>query len=354
MRVESSVTSVSWIPREAIEGYTRLPWDLGIAHYDLPPPDVLDDPEGLLTSDAARFANELRAWIEVENGQITDYGQVGRGHIGNTRMRLAGVRLQFWAVPFPDLQPAPEVGDGWVRFVQTAGGRPGMPVPRRVRDRPYLRIVGPTVWSTLALTIRTDGSSGFEVVGASSFPRHWIYDHAGRLAAKTGLIDFHKWHLEASPQHSPWGEEESPAIVTAVESVLERQLSRLIIGANPPFRRLRPSESLVKQGEPGDELFLLFDGVLAVEVDGQVITEVGPGAILGEMALPQGGRRTATLRAVTPCRVAVVPGERIDRKALEELAKDRTPDPTAPGAGAVPGPNRHDRIGRRANNPDRS
>ena len=99
------------------------------------------------------------------------------------------------AVPFPDLRPAPEVGDGWVRFVQTAGGRPGMPVPRRVRDRPYVRIVGPTVWSTLALTIRAEGSADFEVVGASSFPRHWIYDHAGRLAAKTGLIDFHKWHL---------------------------------------------------------------------------------------------------------------------------------------------------------------
>jgi hypothetical protein len=99
MRVESSVTSVSWIPREAIEGYTRLPWDLGIAHYDLPPPDVLDDLEGLLTSDAARFANQLRGWIEVQDGQITDYGQAGRGHIGNTRMRLAGVRLQFGRSP---------------------------------------------------------------------------------------------------------------------------------------------------------------------------------------------------------------------------------------------------------------
>jgi hypothetical protein len=110
MRVESSVTSVSWIPREAIEGYTRLPWDLGIAHYDLPPPDVLDDLEGLLTSDAARFANQLRGWIEIQDEQITGYGHAGRGHIGNTRMRLAGVRLQFWAVPFPDLRPEPEVG----------------------------------------------------------------------------------------------------------------------------------------------------------------------------------------------------------------------------------------------------
>jgi hypothetical protein len=333
MRVESSVTSVSWIPREAIEGYTRLPWDLGIAHYDPPPPDSLDDLSELLASDAARFANELRAWVEVEDGRITHHRQTGRGHIGRTRMQLPGVRLQFSAVAFPDLRPEPEVGDGWVRFVQTAGGRPGMPVPRRVHDRPYLRVAGPTVWSTLALTIRADGSSDFEVVGASPFPRHWIYDSAGRLAAKTGLIDFHKWHLEASREHSPWGDEESPAIVTAVETALERQLSLLIIGGDPPFRKLRPGQALVEQGEPGDELFLLFDGVLAVEVDGQTIAEVGPGAILGEMAVLRGGRRAATLRAVTPCRVAAVPGDRIVPQALEELASGRTPDTTGQDGG---------------------
>jgi CRP-like cAMP-binding protein len=63
--------------------------------------------------------------------------------------------------------------------------------------------------------------------------------------------------------------------------------------------------------------------VLRVEVDGKPVTEVGPGAIVGEMALLHQGRRTATLRAVTPCRVAVVPKDRIDRQALEEVAKGR-------------------------------
>jgi hypothetical protein len=334
MRIESSVTSVSWIPREAVEGYTRLPWDLRIAHYDPPPPDPLEDVATLLTSDAARFANELRAWIEVTDGRITDHGQAGRGHIGATRMRLGGMRLQFPAVAFPELRPEPEVGDGWVRFVQTAGGRPGMPAPRRVRERPYVRVVGPTVWSTLALTIRADGSSDFEVIGASSFPRHWVYDHAGRLAAKTGLIDFQTWYAGASPEHSPWGGEESPAIVTAVESALEHQLSVAVIDAKPRFRRLEPGQTLVEQDDPGDELFLLFDGVLAVEVDGQPVTEVGPGAILGEMALVGGGRRTATLRAVTRCRVAVVPGESIDRAALEEVARGRTAGPGDPSPSA--------------------
>lgn len=331
MRTESCVTSVSWIPREAVDGVTRLPWDLGIAHYDLPPPDTIEEPAELVAGDAARFANELRGWIEVEGGRITAFGQGGGGHIGATRMRLAGLRIQFSAVAFPELRPEPEVGDGWVRFVQTAGGRPGMPAPRRVRDRPFVRIVGPTVWSTLALTVRADGSSDFELVGASSFPRHWIYDRTWRLAAKTGLIDFRSWYAQASPEHSPWGDEESPAIVTAVESAMERDLSLLILGNDPPFMKLLPGETLVEQGAPGEELFLLFDGVLAVERDGETIAEVGPGAILGEMALLEGGRRTATLRAVTACRVAIVPSDRVDHRRLEELAGGRNQDGEAQG-----------------------
>jgi CRP-like cAMP-binding protein len=43
------------------------------------------------------------------------------------------------------------------------------------------------------------------------------------------------------------------------------------------------------------------------------------------MALLRDGRRMATLRAVTPCRIAVVPKDQIDRQALEELAKGRMP-----------------------------
>ena len=98
-----------------------------------------------------------------------------------------------------------------------------------------------------------------------------------------------------------------------------------VIDARPRFRRLQAGRTLVQQGDPGDELFLLFDGVLRVEIDGRPVAEVGPGAIVGEMALLREGRRMATLRAVTPCRVAVVPKERIDRQALEEIAKGRMP-----------------------------
>jgi hypothetical protein len=38
-RIEASYTSISWIPSEAIGGLAWVPFDLGIGHYDEPPPD---------------------------------------------------------------------------------------------------------------------------------------------------------------------------------------------------------------------------------------------------------------------------------------------------------------------------
>jgi hypothetical protein len=43
MRIESSVTSLSWIPLGATEGFNRLSFGLRVAHYDPPPPEVLGD-----------------------------------------------------------------------------------------------------------------------------------------------------------------------------------------------------------------------------------------------------------------------------------------------------------------------
>jgi hypothetical protein len=328
MRLESSVTSLSWIPQGATEGFNRLTFGLlCVAHYDPLPPDVLGDLDELLGAGRVRFANRLEAWIEVEDGCIVDAGLAGGGRSGKTRVGYGPASIAFASVPMPDLRPEPEIGPGWARFVQTAGGVVGIPTPRRVRHPPYVQITPSIPWTTLALTIHADGTAEPRLAGASPFPRHWVYDHSGRLVAKSGFIDYDAWWREAFGTHTPWGAEDSAPIVTAVESALERQLSVAVIDAKPEFRRLKAGRALVQQGEPGEELFLLFDGVLQVEVDGKPVTQVGPGAILGEMALLQEGRRTATLRAVTPCRVAVVPKDRIDRQALEEIARGRMPHP---------------------------
>ena len=322
MRIESSVTSITWIPSEAIAGMPKIPFELGITHYDDPPPEQIDDLEELRRVDAFREANELRAWIEVEGDEIVGHGYSGNAYIGVTRMKLVGRQLAFPAVQYPLLQADPEVGDGWVKFRQSAGGHMGLPAPRRVRGRPFFRITSASAWTTLELILYADGTSKSALVGASPFPRHWVYDENGKLVEKSGTIDFEKWYRESHGQHTPWGDEDSPALVTAVESELERELSASIMrsGAKLDRRKLKPGDTLVEQGAEGDELYLLLDGMLEVDIDGEPIAEVGPGAILGERALLEGGRRTATLRATTPARVVVVPADAISPDALPELA----------------------------------
>src|SRR6187431_1802564 len=111
MRYESSVTAISWIPSEAIEGMPKLPFELGIGKYDEPPPDRLEegDLERLRDEDRFREANLLRAWIEVDDDHhIVGYGHEGGGLVGSTTFRLP-FKVTFRGVAFEVLQPEPEV-----------------------------------------------------------------------------------------------------------------------------------------------------------------------------------------------------------------------------------------------------
>lgn len=336
MRLEGAVTSVSWIPSESVTGSVyRVPFEVGFAHYDAPPPDHLDDVDALLAADRARFCNRLRAWVEVEDGRVVAHGHDGSGAIGSTTVRLGPKDLTFAAMSLPDRRRAEPVGDTAVRFEQTAGGRTGVPAPRRVSHPPYVQYLAPTAWTTLALTLHADGRQELELVGASPFPRHWVYDGEGRLTSKSATIDYPRWSTEAFGRHTPWGDTDSPAFVTEVESALERELSVRIMrsGTTPQTRRLVQGERLTTQGELADELYLLLDGMLAVDVDGQTLAEIGPGAVLGERAVLEGGRRTASLSALTPCRVAVAPRDTIDLDALHELSAGHRREDAPPDEG---------------------
>src|SRR5919204_2838355 len=176
MRIESSVTSISWIPSEAVPGVMKLPFEAGPLHYDDPPGDRLPDLSALAINRNIRFANELRAFIDVEDGRIVRHGHLGRGWMGVTHVGFAGRGVRFPAVALPDIQPEPSVTEGAVRFHQTTGGKPALPLPRRVNRPPFVQITPPVVWTTLALTLHADGRVEPDVIGASPFPRHWIYD----------------------------------------------------------------------------------------------------------------------------------------------------------------------------------
>jgi hypothetical protein len=317
------VTSISWIPSEAVVGSMKIPFETGMAHYDPPPPDRIDDLVALRDADRFRFANLLSGWIEVDGGDIVGHGTGGGGLMGSTEVKIGPVLRRFEAVGLPDLHPEVERGDGWVRWRQTAGGRTGVPAPRRVRRRPFLQWQAPLVWTTLSLTLHADGSAEGRLEGASRFPRHWVYDAEGVLSQKSGLADFRDWYRRSFGRHTPWGEQDSEALVTAVETALERSFSNHIMRGptKPSIRQVKAGSALVRQGDRGTEVFLVLDGVLRVEHDGERLAEYGPGAILGERAHLEDGGRSSTLVAVTPCKVAAVEAAQLDRAALEELAQ---------------------------------
>ena len=183
-------------------------------------------------------------------------------------------------------------------FRQTVGGRTAIPLPRPVPHPPFVRWQAPLVWTTLALTMNADGSSDAQGAGPSAFPRHWVYGTDGAVAWKSALTDERTWMRHSFGERTPWSDRDREALVTEVESQVERQLSTDIMrgGAKPEIRRLPDGSLLTRQGDPGDELYLLLDGVAVVEVDGRAVAEVGPGAVVGERASSRrdcGPRRSA-------------------------------------------------------------
>ena len=104
------------------------------------------------------------------------------------------------------------------------------------------------------------------------------------------------------------------------------------LGAIPPFTgldegvlaavaeasrvlRIGPGDHLVETGEVADALYVVLSGHLAAlaepaDPDHTALARLGPGAVIGEIAVLSGGRRSATLRALEDAEVAAIDGER--------------------------------------------
>lgn len=332
-RHDARITTVSWIPSEAVTGGSKAIFAT-VAHYDDPPPDRIDGAttadqlatlEQWRAEDRFRFVNQLAAWVDVDDaGTIVDAGYDGTSMIGATTLGPGGRGVTFQAVPLPVLQAEPEIGPGSVRFVQSFGGRTGVPGPRRVNRPPFVQFWAPLVWTTLSLTIGADGTVQSELTGCSPFPRHWVYDPSGALVAKSGTTDFKEWYRNVLKDSTPWGDADSEAVVTAVESAAERDLSRRIMreGRSPKVRKIKSGTVLMRQGDEATEVVLLLDGVVSIDVDGEVVAELGPGAILGERAVIEHGRRTSTVTATTDCRVAIADAADLDEEALRAIGAE--------------------------------
>jgi CRP-like cAMP-binding protein len=75
---------------------------------------------------------------------------------------------------------------------------------------------------------------------------------------------------------------------------------------------------LVREGDPGDSLILIRNGEAAVTQGGRTLRRLGPGDVLGEISLIDGGSRTATVTATTPIDALVV-GRAGFQRLMEEF-----------------------------------
>ena len=322
-RIERQATSLSWIPSDSIPSLVRLPFEKGMMHFDPPPPLTLSDLDGMRRRGEFRFANQLGAWVDVEDGQIRNCGYAGSGLImGLTPLSAGPFRVLLPTKANPVIRHAPQVVGEEATFVQTTGNRPGFSFVRPSLHRPFLLTKPFNIWTTIELTIGADGQSRQRLTGASPFPRHWLYDTEERLAEKATLTRFQVWFRTVFGTHSPWGGENEIPVVSDPETKLERTLSEQIMqgGARPEVHSLRAGEFLFRQEEEGMSIAVILDGDFEVRVDDRVVGHVGPGTVVGERAPLEGGRRTSSLCATTDCRVAEVPSDTFSPEVLGELA----------------------------------
>ena len=307
---------------------TRLAFDAGFTHYDDPPPAELGDLEELRAADRFRFANVLRAWIEVDDaGRITGGGYGGGGLMGPPRVRLGGLTPHLpGASRCPTCSATPEHGRrlGAVRPDRRRPDRPAR-APAGCEQPPFVQWQAPLVWTTLSLTLHADGRAEYRVTGASPFPRHWVYDADGRAGAQVGpdrlpqlvrAVSFGRAHAvgrRGLPGAGHRGRDGAGAGRCPCSSCTA-----------PPSPRIEQAQAghvLVRQGDPGTDIYLVLDGVIRVERDGERLAEYGPGALLGERAVPRGRRAHASRWSRSPgAGWPSVHAGQFDHAALAELS----------------------------------
>lgn len=88
--------------------------------------------------------------------------------------------------------------------------------------------------------------------------------------------------------------------------------------ANVPDYVLYPAgQVLVSEGELGDKMFILLEGELAITIEGRPIDRLRTGSVFGEMALVDSRPRSATVTAVSDCKI--IP---IDRERFAEMVQE--------------------------------
>jgi CRP/FNR family cyclic AMP-dependent transcriptional regulator len=84
----------------------------------------------------------------------------------------------------------------------------------------------------------------------------------------------------------------------------KRELGKLASVARE--RRVPSGTVLTKEGEPGDEFFVVAEGMAEASIRGRKVGSIPAGSFFGELSLLDQGPRTATVTAELPTRLLVI------------------------------------------------
>ncbi len=63
---------------------------------------------------------------------------------------------------------------------------------------------------------------------------------------------------------------------------------------------------MIKQGDEGDFMLIIYEGKVEIQVDGRKIAEAGPHTLIGESALEYKQKRKGTVIAITKCKCLAI------------------------------------------------
>jgi CRP-like cAMP-binding protein/Na+-translocating ferredoxin:NAD+ oxidoreductase RNF subunit RnfB len=122
----------------------------------------------------------------------------------------------------------------------------------------------------------------------------------------------------------------APELSAALRSIYRRRMVEGTLGRVPLFGRLSPLEraqvaallriqhyargaTIIREGTPGQALYLIEEGQVVVEQGGQAIAHLDEGDFFGEMSLLEQSPHNADVRALSPVEVLALPAAEFSR-----------------------------------------
>jgi CRP-like cAMP-binding protein len=96
-----------------------------------------------------------------------------------------------------------------------------------------------------------------------------------------------------------------------------------VVARSAQLKHLEAEKPVFAQGDDADRFFILIDGHVRIERDGELLATLGPGSFFGESALLVGGKRSASVTTSEPSSIWSVDYAAFSGVVSRQLFKDK-------------------------------